>query len=93
MKCLFSIASDVRIGGEVAEVVVAVLEATDAGREGDRRRPCVCQLTLGAVHRGGGDGRADVHATDTGVSVCRSVFDGLASARASDAKPCLSINQ
>jgi hypothetical protein len=59
----------------------------------DRRWPCVCQLTLGVVNRGGGDGRVDVHATNAGVSVCRSVFGGLASARASDATPCLSIDR
>jgi hypothetical protein len=78
MKCLFSIASDARTGGEVAEVVVAVLQAIDAGRGGDRRWPYVCRLTLGVVSRGGGDRRADAHMTDVGVSVCRSVFGGLA---------------
>jgi hypothetical protein len=31
MKCLFSIALDARTGGEVTEVVVAVLQATDVG--------------------------------------------------------------
>jgi hypothetical protein len=35
--------------GEVAEVVVAILQATDAGRGGDRRWPCVCRLTLGGA--------------------------------------------
>jgi hypothetical protein len=93
MKCLLSIAPDVRTGGKVTEVVVAVLEATDAGRGGDRRCPCVCRLNPGAVSIGGGDGRADAHATDVGVSICRSVFDGLASARASDAEPRLSIDR
>jgi hypothetical protein len=85
MKCLFSIAPDARTGGEVAEVVVAILQATDAGRGDGRRWPCVCRLILGAASRGGGE--------DAGVSVCRSVFDGLASARASDAEPRLSIDR
>jgi hypothetical protein len=90
MKCLFSIAPDVRTGGEVAEVVVAVLQATDAGRGNNRRWPCVCRLTPGAVSKGGGDGRTDAHMIDAGVSVCRSVFSGLASVRASGAAPRLS---
>jgi hypothetical protein len=80
MKCLFSIAPDARTGGKVAKVVVAVLQATDTGRGGDRRWPCICRLIPGAVSRGGGDGRVDAHVIDTGVSVCRSVFGGLASA-------------
>jgi hypothetical protein len=93
IKCLFSIVPDARTGGEVTEVVVAVLQETDTGRGGDRRWPCVCRLIPGTVSRGGGDGRVDAHATDAGVSVCRSVFGGLASTRASDAEPCLSIDR
>jgi hypothetical protein len=31
---------------------------------GDRRDPSVCRSALGVVSRGGGDGRADAHATD-----------------------------
>jgi hypothetical protein len=69
------------------------LQATDAGRGGDRRWLCVCWLTPGAVSRGGGDGRADAHTTDAGVSVCRRVFGSLVSARALDAKPHLSIDR
>jgi hypothetical protein len=63
----------------------------------------VCRLTLAMACCGGaidavvvargGDGRADAHTTDAGVSICRSVFGGLASARASDAAPCLSIDR
>jgi hypothetical protein len=93
MKCLFSIAPDARTGGEVVEVVVVVLQATDAGRGGDRRWPCVCRFTLGVVSRGGGNGRTDAHTIDAGVSVSRSVFSGLESARASDVEPRLSIDR
>jgi hypothetical protein len=78
MKCLFFIAPKNEKGGEVVEVVVTVLQATDAGREGDRRWPCVYQLTPGAISRGGGDRREDAHATDAGVNVYRSVFGDLA---------------
>jgi hypothetical protein len=71
---------DARTRGKVAEVVVAILQATDAGHRGDRRWPCIYRLTPGAISRGGGNGRVDAHATDAGVSVYRSVFDSLASA-------------
>jgi hypothetical protein len=57
------------------------LQATDVGRRGDKRWLGVYRLTPGVVSRGGGDGRTDAHATDAGVSVCRSVFGGLASIR------------
>jgi hypothetical protein len=75
------------------EVVITILQATDAGHGGDRHWPCICQFTLGMVSRGGGDGRADAHATDADISICRSMFGGLASARASDAAPRLSIDR
>jgi hypothetical protein len=93
MKYLFSIAPDARTGGEVTEVVVAILKKIDAGCGGDRRCPCVCRLTPGAVSRGGGDGHTDAHAIDAGVSVCRSVFDSLASVRVLDAEPHLLIDR
>jgi hypothetical protein len=63
------------------EVVVAILQVIDAGRGGDKRWPYVCWLTLGAVSRGGGDGRVDAHAIDADVYVFRLVFGGLASVR------------
>jgi hypothetical protein len=92
IKWLFSFTPEAGRSGEVVEVVIAVLQATGAGREGDRRCPYVYRLTPGAVSRGRGHGRADTHVTNVGVSVCRSVFGGLASAWASDAAPRLSID-
>jgi hypothetical protein len=93
MKWLFSFTPKVGRSGEVTKVVVTILQVIGASHGGDRRWPCVCRFTPGTVSRGGGDGRVDAHATDAIVSVCRSVFGGLASARASDTAPYLSIDR
>jgi hypothetical protein len=63
MNWLFSFTPKAGRSGEVTEVVVVVLQATDAGHGGDRHWPCVCRFTIGAISRGGGDGHATLTRT------------------------------
>jgi hypothetical protein len=86
MKCLFSIAPDARTGGKVTEVVVAVLQATDAG-------PASVALPQArSAEEEATDARTLTRQTLASASVaqCSAAWR---SARASDAEPRLLIDR